>query len=102
MVNATTADPVLSFFVFGGSQMQDRMPLGRYVMKYAVGKSWCNERDLFGPDTNTRQADEIFTFERHARRDEYGVTTSTTNITVELILQKGGNLRTHHIPRSDF
>jgi hypothetical protein len=91
-----------TFFVNGGSALTHQVPLGSFTLKYASGKSWCNENELFGPDTTTKQADEILTCERRVSEDAYGVTTYTSNITVELILQRGGNLRTHAIPRSQF
>lgn len=96
--------PIRSFFAYGSSTMTNKVPLGTYALKYATGQSWCNERDLFGPGllTITNQADRVFNFDRQVRYDDEGVRTSTTEITVELIKQKGGNLPTHAIDRSQF
>jgi hypothetical protein len=66
---------VRSFFVNGGSTMTRKVPLGTFVLKYASGQSWYSESDLFGPDTATIQADEIFAFDRQVTRDDYSITT---------------------------
>ena len=87
--------PARAFFVNGGSSISNKVPLGTFVLKYASGNSWCNERDLFGADTATNAADETFTFDQQPRY-------TPTHWTVELIRQPGGNLRTHAIPRSKF
>jgi hypothetical protein len=89
---------VRTFFVNGGSSFSSRVPLGTFVLKYASGQSWCNEHDLFGPDTSTAKANDTFAFEQNFTGDGYTVSAWT----VELILQRGGNLRTHSIPRSQF
>src|ERR1019366_7642161 len=56
--------PARAFFVNGGSSISNKVPLGTFVLKYASGNSWCNERDLFGADTATNAADETFTFDQ--------------------------------------
>jgi hypothetical protein len=80
----------MSFYVRGGSSITETVPLGNFILKYAAGRSWCGERDLFGPDTATKQADDLFSVDQ------------STHWTIELILQPGGNLKTHSIPRSRF
>jgi hypothetical protein len=94
--------PARAYFVRGGSTISYKVPLGTFVLKYASGKSWCSETELFGPDTGTNQADGFLDFDRQVTEDATGITTSTSDIAVELILQSGGNLRTHAIPRSQF
>jgi hypothetical protein len=94
--------PARAYFVHGGSTISYKVPLGTFVLKYASGKSWCSETELFGSDTATNQADRFFDFDRQVTEDATGITTSTSDITVELILRPGGNLRTHAIPRSQF
>ncbi|HMG78501.1 MAG TPA: hypothetical protein VK591_07450 [Xanthobacteraceae bacterium] len=79
-----------SYFIQGGFTETFPVPLGTFALKYAIGKSWCSEADLFGPDTAVSQADDTFTF------------TEDQSWTVELILQRHGNLRTHLISRSEF
>ena len=97
-------DPVRSFFVYGDSQTTNNVPLGSYIVKYAAGQSWCNENELFGEGsaTSTNQADKVFTFERSIQEEWGGITTTTSAITIELIRQRGGNLATHRIDRSQF
>jgi hypothetical protein len=96
--DAATGAPVRSFHVKGGSTMTTRVPLGTFVLKYASGISWCNEDDLFGPDTATNRADDVFAFERQVTGDGHVL----SHWTVELVLQRHGNLRTRSIPRSQF
>jgi len=93
-----SGQPVRSFFVYGGSTFTTNVPLGTFVLKYATGKSWCNERDLFGPSTSKSQADDTFAVERKNTPDGY----TLSRWTVELIRQPHGNLRTHSIARSKF
>ena len=94
--------PARAFFVHGGSSISNLVPLGTFVLKYAIGGSWCGEAELFGSNTATNQADRVLTFERKVTEDANWITTRTNGITVELILQPGGNLPTHAIPRSQF
>jgi hypothetical protein len=94
---AASKRPVMTFFVNGGSSLTEMVPLGNFVLKYAAGPSWCSEDELFGNDIISTANDE-FLFERHYTGDGY----STSAWTVELILQPGGNLRTHRISRSEF
>jgi hypothetical protein len=95
---AVTRRPVMTFFINGGSKITERVPLGRFVVKYATGQSWCGDNDLFGDDTTTNTADDDLLFERHYTGDGY----STSGWTIELIQQRGGNLRTHRIPKNEF
>jgi hypothetical protein len=78
--------PARAFFVQGGSSISNLVPLGTFVLKYATGKSWCGEAELFRPDSATNQADKFLDFEREVTEDTTGFTTSTSDITVELIL----------------
>jgi hypothetical protein len=90
--------PIRSFYMYGGSTVTHNVPLGTFMLKYASGKYWCNEYDLFGPDTATSQADETFSFERKYTTGGYTI----SHWTVELVLQRGGNLRTRSIARDKF
>jgi hypothetical protein len=60
------------------------------TLKYASGLAWCGENELFGPNTVIEEADKTLDF------------SSNNEWTVELIAQRGGNLRTKSIPRSAF
>jgi hypothetical protein len=37
--------PILSFFAYGGSTLQVKVPAGSFVLKYAAGENWCGERN---------------------------------------------------------
>ncbi|MFZ0425463.1 MAG: hypothetical protein WAL80_21500 [Xanthobacteraceae bacterium] len=79
-----------AYFLHGGSTQTFPVPLGTFALKYATGQSWCGEDELFGENTATNKADDTFTFE------------GDTHWSVELILQRNGNLGTRSIPRSQF
>jgi hypothetical protein len=96
--DATTGMPVMSFFIYGGTTLNAEVPLGSFVLKYATGKSWCSDDNLFGQDTTTNKAAYVFTFKQEFTVDGY----TLSHHTVELIQQKQGNLRTHTIPRNQF
>jgi hypothetical protein len=98
LVDAVTESPVRSFFVYGGSTIEADVPLGSFILKYATGRYWCGEFDLFGPDTTTSQAEDTLTFERIVTDRGY----TSRNWEVELILQRGGNLRIKRINRGAF
>lgn len=85
---------VMTIFVQGGRPLETAVPLGSYRMRYAVGGEWYGPVLLFGPETSTFQADEVFDF----RLDG----SMYTGYTVELILQSEGNLRTSKLPRGAF
>jgi hypothetical protein len=89
--DVTTGFDAMTFYLKGGSPTTDfKVPQGEFILKYATGTSWCSEAEFFGPETSFNQADETFEF----RRDH--------GWTVELIPQRGGNLRTRRIPRDRF
>lgn len=80
----------MTFFITGGETLRVRVPEGSFVLKYAIGDRWCGEANLFGRNTTTKQAEEIFIF------------GEGSGYTVGLIARKGGNLRTKTIDRSQF
>jgi hypothetical protein len=88
----------MTFYIRGGSRITEAVPLGNFILKYAAGRPWCGEDELFGPDTVSKQADETFLFESRPTAGGYSI----SNWTVELILQRDGNLTTHSISRSKF
>lgn len=83
--------PVAVMFIQSGSAAEFLLPLGTYTLKYATGDGeyWCGHesRYPFGPETQFRRSDEAFLF-----ADEG---TYYSGYTVELILQRGGNLHTY-------
>ena len=80
----------MTFFIVGGETLRVRVPEGSFILKYATGDRWCGEVNLFGEDTTTKQADDIFIF------------VGGRGYSIELITRKGGNLRTKTIDRSRF
>jgi hypothetical protein len=80
----------IELFIHGGTILGADVPLGTFKIKYASGLVWCGENELFGSDTVIEEADKTFDF------------SSNNEWTVELIAQRGGNLRTKSIPRSAF
>jgi hypothetical protein len=90
VVDTATDRPIRTLFVYGGSTLEALVPAGFYVLKYATGDHWCGERKLFGAGTRLHKADQILRF------------TESEGYTVELIAQRGGNLRTEDISREAF
>jgi peptidoglycan hydrolase-like protein with peptidoglycan-binding domain len=85
---------VKTFFVRSGSTVKTEVPLGTYELKYAAGKKWYGTTCLFGRDTVYSKAEKEFTFRIQGNQ--------VSGYTVELILQRGGNLRTSQIRPEDF
>jgi len=102
LVDAASGKPVMVFFASGGSTIDAAVPLGIFKIKYAAGKTWCNEHDLFGEQTAFSEAEDTFSFTQSVKPTLDGYTTQTSHWTVELILQRDGNLRTRPISRAEF
>ena len=96
--NKATGYTEMTFYDRSGSIIAEAVPLGNFVLKYAAGRPWCGEDELFGSDTVLKEADKTFLFERRPTPSGYSI----SNWTVELILQRDGNLTTHSISRSEF
>lgn len=96
LVDANTGLDRLAIFVTGGKREEVSVPTGRYKMKYAAGVTWYGEDIFFGPGDKTvfSESSSIFHFRETAAGYE--------GYTVELILQAGGNMSTHNIPRNQF
>jgi hypothetical protein len=90
LVDVNDGAPRMEFFVRGGRTLTADVPLGLFTVKYADGLVWCGEEEMFGPDTLVQVTNKTFVF---ASGDEW---------TIELIRQRGGNLTTKYIPRSQF
>ena len=85
---------IVTFFIRSGSTVQTDVPLGTYELRYAAGKKWYGTNCLFGRETIYSKAEEDFSF--------YVRGNQVSGYTVELILQRGGNLRTAQIRPEDF
>lgn len=84
-----THQPIKTFFIHGGQTYEVLVPLGAYRLKYASGEIWYGEKYLFGPNTIYSEADKEFDFNRE--KDGY------SGYTIELILQRNGNLHSQTI-----
>ena len=85
---------VMDIFVRGGDTIEVLVPLGSYILKYAVGDTWYGHEHYFGPDTNYNKANSMF----HFRQDG----TEIRGYTVKLYRVSGGNLSTSRIKASQF
>ena len=81
-------------FVAGGQPFSTKVPTGIYELRYAVGQDWINEQEYFGPKTAFHRAEKLLIFSIEADR--------VLGSEVELILQRGGNLRTSTISKDKF
>jgi hypothetical protein len=61
--DAVSGRPILSFFAYGGSTLQAKVPAGSFVLKYAAGENWCGDEELFGALTEISEANRILQFE---------------------------------------
>jgi hypothetical protein len=96
--DSVTREPIQTFFIRGGQTMQSDVPFGQFALKYATGRSWCGEIDMFGPETEFHKADVVLRFARQDSDDGYTITGHT----IELVLQVNGNLKTSKIRREAF
>lgn len=86
--------PDLTLYIRGGDHIETNVPLGKFELKYAVGKTWYGEQYLFGKQTQYSKTEKIFDFKI--------VGNQISGYTVELYLQSHGNLRTKGISMYDF
>lgn len=84
----------MTMLIRGGQPIEIECPLGTYRLRYASGAVWQGERELFGANTFTAEADADLTFEEGPE--------GISGYTIELIQQVGGNLDTDTIPRERF
>jgi hypothetical protein len=89
LVNVRNNKDELSFFVSPGSSASLKVPLGNYVIKYANGERWLSKNCLFGKKTTYSKTDKTFNF--------YNSNGGINGYTIELILQRSGNLKTNQI-----
>lgn len=92
--NVDTQKTIMTAYIRGGDIFDTKVPVGNYILKYASGKQWYGTKSYFGDDTTFSKANEIFSFKR--TYDGY------EGYTVELVLQRNGNLHTSGISRDNF
>jgi len=84
----------LSFFLHGGMPFQTDVPLGTYLLKYAMGPTWCGPRELFGPHATAKKARTLLFFQFVGDRYEGHLVT--------LFRVPRGNFQTDSISLSEF
>jgi len=94
LVDETTNKTVMTIFVRGGQSVETKVPLGTYEFRYASGKHWYGEEELFGPWTVYMKADN--------KLDFYNDGLRIMGHKVELIKQIDGNLHTREINKNRF
>jgi len=94
VVDWTTKSEVLTAFVQGGQPFETTVPVGSYEIKYAAGQAWFGPALDFGESASYSRCDDRFDF----AQTTYGY----NGFTIELILQRHGNLQTNPISSEDF
>jgi hypothetical protein len=89
-----TGRSALTVFVRSGHQVDMRVPLGTYIVKYASGQKWYGYQHLFGPNTAYTKADSTFAFRREGNQ--------LKGFSITLYAVPGGNLSTLPIKPTDF
>ena len=62
LLKASNGSEILTAFIRGGATFVEHVPVGKYILKYAVGETWYGTRWLFGPKTVFRKMDQVFEF----------------------------------------
>ena len=94
VVHWYTKAPVATVFIRAGRSAEISLPLGSFEIRYATGSTWYGTEYLFGEDTAYSIADSRFDFKREGDR--------ITGYTIQLYLQRDGNLGTKPIKATDF
>jgi hypothetical protein len=94
IVDSSTNNEVLKAFLRGGHTIEFDVPLGTYIIKYAVGDKWYGERFLFGPYTAFGKADKVLEFKQ--------VGYQVSGYSLKLYLQPYGNLHTSALTAFEF
>ena len=68
LVDMTTGLTVMDTFIYGGSSVLVRVPLGKFELRYASGQTWHGYHRLFGSETLYGKANYVFDFRMEANR----------------------------------
>jgi curved DNA-binding protein CbpA len=85
---------IMSVFIYGGSELSFKVPLGDYVIRYSMGVNWYGDKLRFGVGAKYIELDDSFIFNK-----ENG---QINGYVVELIRQKAGNLEMKAISEGEF
>jgi len=88
----------IEFYVRENETVKLQVRDGSYLLKYASGKTWYSEKELFGSDTYYAKADTIQEFTTTYSGDYVQYTT----IEITLYKVRNGNLSTSSISAEDF
>lgn len=94
MVDAHTLEPVMDIFLSRGSNVMLDVPPGTYRIRYACGKSWYGEPELFGKETNYGEFDADLNFQA------FGGQAIGHTLTIKKVLN--GNLTASNIRPENF
>ena len=89
LFNQDAEEIMAEIFVVGGETFTGKLPLGRYLLRYASGATWYGAEARFGHDTIYSKATEVFDFQE--------IDGGYEGYTIELIWPHG-NLRTVWMP----
>lgn len=90
-IERTDGTEIVRGFIRAGEQLAFPLPSGTYILKTASGTTWYGDSSLFGPETAYSRPDDTFPLLNFGE-----------NWTVELIPQRGGNLRDRRINAAEF
>ena len=65
LIDNVTNDIVAAIFVRANDEIEVQVPVGSYKIKYATGKKWYGEKDLFGHNTSYYKSDKILNFTKN-------------------------------------
>ena len=104
VLNSRTNEILVSLFIRKGKSIEIQLPLGEYKIRYAAGKDWFGDNDLFGLHTTAYSdtKERIFKFKKTIEIDGRRETTTFKGHSLELYAQIFGNLETRTISRSQF
>jgi hypothetical protein len=94
LISIDSGYTIMTAFIRSGQTLSITVPLGTYDIRYATGKLWYGETELFGEKTSRNRADDTFVFER--------THSGYRGHTIELFLQAQGNLRTERMNEQSF
>lgn len=89
-----TKSEILTAFIRGGEPFEVQVPVGSYEIRYASGQSWYGPILDFGLGASYLRCDDRFDF--------VSTVDGYNGYTIQLILQRNGNLRTDQLSADQF
>lgn len=94
LVDSRTDRVAETIFVRSGDTVEVKVPVGSYKIRYATGRKWYGEEDLFGHDTSYAKSNELLVFSYS------GYYVSGMSLT--LYKTRNGNFATNPMKAEDF